>query len=190
MSAPEEPPAGPPQFPLSEAVEQAGDAARQAIGNLERFGEEEANALASGHYGLRELATASVRLYAVLATNAISAARTASDNLALLSLSGRFGSADARRAVRVYVGPAAAASGVVPQVSDLNGQLKGYCIPGARLSIDTKTVATDGIVTLVVRCGGAPADIYAGTLVVDAGSPSPVPIPVRLAVDEIGVPVT
>lgn len=179
---------GTPQFPLSEAVEQAGDAARQSIDNLQRFGEEEANALASGHYGLRELTTAPVRLYAVLATNAISAARTASDNLALLSLSGRFGSADARRAVRVYVGPAAAASTL--QVSDLIGELKGYCIPEERVDIDETTVATDGVVTLTVNCAGAPNDLYVGTLVVGAGSLNPASIPVRVAIDEIGVPVT
>lgn len=188
MSTPKAPPAGTPQSPLSEAVEQAGDAARQAIGNLEHFGEQEANALASRHYGLRELATAPVRLYAVLATNAIIAARTASDNLALLSLSGRFGSADTRRAVRVYVGQAAAGSTL--QVSDLVGELRGYCIPKARVDIDDTTVAADGIVTVTVNCVGVVNDLYIGTLFVGVGSLNPTSIPVRIAIDEIGIPVT
>ena len=62
--------------------------------------------------------------------------RTASDNLALLSLSGRFGSADAKRAVRVYVGPAAAASAL--QVVGPGRRAEGVPHPGARESTSTR----------------------------------------------------
>lgn len=189
MTPPEDRPAGSPQVPLSEAVEQAGGTARRWVGDLQRFGEEEAELLVAGRYGLSELATAPVRLYAVLLTNLIRAVRTASDNLALLSLSGRFGSAEARRVVRVHLDPAAA-PGAALVVSDLTGQLTGYCIPRGRVRLDTSTVPADRIVTVTVDCVGAPSDAYLGTLVGDTGSPDPVPTAFLVAVDEIGIPVT
>jgi hypothetical protein len=174
---------------LSEAVEQAGDTARQGLDDLRSFAREEADTLARGTYGLPELATAPVRLFEILVTNAVRAASTTSDNLALLSLSGRFGSAEAKRAVRVEVGTAAATHGVTLQVSELVGQLTGFRIPSTRIHVDTRTVAADGIAVLTVDCVAAPADIYVGTLTV-AGPGKPVSIGIRVAIDEIGVPVT
>ena len=195
MNAPQQPPPQPAppgnlhQYPLSEAVEQAADTARQWIADAQRFGEQEADALAERRYGLSELATAPVRLYGLLVANLINTARTASDNLVLLSLSGRFGAATAERAVRVHVDAAGAAPRVL-RCSDLLGQQYGYCIQAVRITVQDSTWATEGIVTIRVPCAGAPPDTYAGKLVSVPGHTPAVSEDVLVAIDEIGVPVT
>jgi hypothetical protein len=186
------PPAGPPpkrpQSPLSEAVEQAGDTAQHWLHDLQHFAESEADTLAAGRYGLTNLAIAPVRLFEILVSNAITTTSTVTDNLALLSLSGRFGTATARRAFRVYVG-----KGFPPAVglrtSDLVGSSTNYHIPSNRIGFDRKDVTDDGTVTIIVYCSAAPPDTYVGTLTSDDPLQT-ISRGIQVAIDEIGDPVT
>jgi hypothetical protein len=181
-------PPKPPQSPLSEAVEQAGDTAQDWLHDLRHFAEGEAETLTSGRYGLTTLATAPVRLFEIFVTNAIATTSTVTNNLALLSLSGRFATASARRAFRVFVGPGFPAD-VGLQASDLIGNSTNHCIPSDRISIDRSGIANDGTVTITVDCESAPADTYVGTLT-SSDKPPTIAQAIQVAVDEIGDPVT
>ena len=154
----------PPQSLLSEAVEQTTDTARKLLENLGHFAEDEADALASREYGLLNLATAPVRLFAILVVGAIDGASNVSDNLSLLSLNGQFGAPTARRATRVGVGITALPAGAKFAVSALVGQTTNYCIPAKQITVEDDTLATERAVTVVVHSALASPDIYAGTL--------------------------
>lgn len=199
MTLPGDPsrPDAPAMPPLADAVRQAGSDASRWLGDLQRYAESEATALTSGNYRLIDLATAPVRLLAVLATNAILSASTASDNLALIALTGKLGSKDAKRAILVSVkgrkqaGIAAepALPGDLELSVQLVGQVTGYTIPSDRIEVDRSTLSENRVVRVIVRCAAVPPDIYVGTLC----SPGKKPLvsqQILIAINEIGRPVT
>jgi hypothetical protein len=184
-----QPPEDPPrQAPLPEAVEQAADAARLWLRDLQRFAEEEATALGEGRYGLVNLATAPARLLAILVRNSIATNFTISDNLALLASSGRFSGATARRALRVGVTPTVLPNDVEVEPSDLVGRLTNYRIRAGKIDVDASELATDGVVILNVSCPAAPPDIYLGTLNSTDGPPPTLSEQIAVAINEIGNP--
>jgi hypothetical protein len=180
--------------PLADAVRQAGSDAGRWLADLQRYAEGEATALASGNYRLTDLATAPVRLLTVLATNTIASASTASDNLALIALTGKLGSKDAKRAILVSVksrkdqGIAAPLPGDLELSVRLVGQVTGYTIPSERIHVDRSTLSTNGVVRIVVRCAAVPPDIYTGTLCSPGQDPL-VSQRILVAINEIGRPV-
>ena len=163
-----------PQSLLSEAVEQAAGAAAKWVGDVARFARGQADLLASGDYGLNDLATAQVGLLRIWVENSINVAGVLSDNLALLS----YGSA----------GPAGVALELT--ASDLEGQLLGYRIPSSRIQLAPVAVAAqpaaEVTVEVTVDGAGAPNDIYAGVL---SSADGAVTVPIRVAIDELGRPV-
>jgi hypothetical protein len=187
MSAPPPPP-GPkrPQSPMSEAVEQAAGALSMWCNDVARFATRQADLLASGDYGLNDLATAQVTLLRIWVSNSISTAGVLSDNLALLSY-GKGGAPPPRRfGVGISV-PAGA--GVELRASDLEGQLLGFRIPSTRIRLAPGAVPagpTELTVEVTVSCIGAPNDIYTGELSSTDGT---VTAPMRVAINELGKPV-
>jgi hypothetical protein len=176
-----------PQSLLSEAVEQAADAAAKWVGDVARFAGGQADLLASGDYGLNDLASAQVGLLRIWVENSINVAGVLSDNLALLSY-GSVGSAPPRRfAVAVGV-PAGVALELT--ASDLEGQLLRYRIPSSRIQLAPVAVAAqpaaEVTVEVTVDGAGAPNDIYAGVL---SSADGAVTVPIRVAIDELGRPV-
>ena len=177
-----------PQSLLSEAVEQAADAAAKWVGDLARFARGQADLLASGDYGLNDLATAQVGLLRLWVTNSIRAAGVLSDNLALLS----YGTAGAAPPPRRFAIAVAVPDGVDLELtsSDLEGQLLRYRIPSSKIQLAPVAVAaqpaTEVTVEVTVDCAGAPNDIYAGEL---SSADGAVTVPIRVAIDELGRPV-
>jgi hypothetical protein len=178
---------GTPQSLLSEAVEQAARAGSMWWNDLTRFAEDQADRLASGHYGLTDLITAEVRLMRIWTQNSMNGLKTTIDNVAMLSYDGPTGG-PAPRTVQVSV-PVPALVNVVFQVSDLVGG-GGYRIPSTKLQLDphnfpAQPAPAAALVTVTADCAGAPADTYAGTIFTEDGS---VTADFRIAVDELGVP--
>ena len=182
------PPAGSdrPQSLLSEAVEQAADAATMWVADVARFASSQADLLASGDYGLNDLATAQVGLLRLWVKNSLNAAGVLSDNLALLSY-GTEGAAPPPRHFAVAV-PDGVALELTP--SDLEGQLLRYRIPSSKIQLAPVAVAAqpaaEVTVEVTVDCVGAPNDIYAGELCSADGA---VTVPIRVAIDELRRPV-
>ncbi len=176
-----------PQSLLSEAVEQAADAAAKWAGDVARFARGQADLLASGDYGMNDLATAQVGLLRIWVENSINAAGVLSDNLALLSYGSASSAPPRRFAVAVGV-PAGVALELT--ASDLEGQLLKYRIPSSRVQLAPVAVAAqpaaEVTVEVTVDCVGAPNDIYAGELCSADGA---VTVPIRVAIDELGRPV-
>ena len=183
------PPAGSdrPQSLLSEAVEQAADAATMWVADVARLARSQADLLASGDYGLNDLATAQVSLLRIWVRNSINAAGVLTDNLALLSY-GSGGAAPPRRVAVAVAVPAGADLELTP--SDLEGQLLRYRIPSSRIQLAPVAVAVQAAaevtVEVLVDCGGAPSDIYAGVL---SSADGAVSVAFRVAIDELGRPV-
>ena len=160
--------------------------AREWLTDLEVFARREADSLTSDNYGIGDLATAPVRLFGIFVKNAIGTASMLSDNLALLSLTGRYGAPTAKRKFRVYVQlPAAGTIGL--KASALVGRLTKYDIPAAKIHLDPHELDKDGTVDVTVHCAAAPSDIYAGALYSD-GAPN-WSQEVQVAIDEFGIPV-
>jgi len=177
-----------PQSLLSEAVEQAARAGSMWWDDLTRFAEDQAGRLASGHYGLTDLTTATVRLLRIWDRNSTNAVRTMIDNVAMLSYDGPAGG-PATREVQVSV-PIPAGLIIAFQVSDLVGS-GGYRIAAAKVKLDPAQVpaqaaAKEVPVTVTVPSAGAPSDTYAGTISAGGG----VTAAFQVAIDQIGVPLT
>jgi hypothetical protein len=177
-----------PQSLLSEAVEQAADAATMWVADVARFARSQADLLASGDYGLNDLATAQVGLLRLWVRNSLNAAGVLSDNLALLS----YGSEGAAPPPRRFAVAVAVPDGVDLELtpSDLEGQLLRYRIPSSKIRLAPVAVAAqpaaEVTVEVTVDCVGAPNDIYAGEL---SSADGAVTVPIRVAIDELGRPV-
>jgi hypothetical protein len=189
MSTPDPSAAPPPQSPLSEAVEQATDAASKWCREVADFAQHEAELLSSGDYGLSDFVTAPVRLLRVSVTNAIQTAGVLSDNLALLSLP-RPSRRPTPRTFSVQVGVPAGA-GVQLRASALEGRLLRYRIPSSRIRLNPRSVQArirqmEIPVEVEVDCAGAPADVYIGVL---SSADGAVEVPIRVAIDELGEPI-
>jgi hypothetical protein len=172
-----------PQSPLSEAVEQAARAGTLYWDDLTAFAEEQADRLASGHYGLTDLTTAQVRLMRILVHHGVSALDTAINNVALLAYAGPPGGA-AIRTMEVAV-PVPAGVDVAFRVSDLvAGQ---HVIPRHRVRLDPgaarEAAATDLPVTVRVDTTGAAAGTYGGTITAADRR-----VDFQIAIDELGEP--
>jgi hypothetical protein len=180
----------PPQSLLSEAIEQAGDTVRLLLNGLQGFAESEADALADREYGLAELATAPVRLFSVLVNSAFHAASTLSDNLALLSLDGRPAELEPRT-VPVYLGGPRHPAAVTFTTSALDGEATGHRIRREQVAASTEWLAAYGVVTVVVRPGSAPPDIYKGVLsVTDSATGRRRDFEFLIAITELGTRLT
>jgi len=170
-----------PQSALSEAVEQAARVGTLYWKDLTGFAEEQADRLASGHYGLTDLTTAQVRLMRILVHHGVNAMSTTIDNVALLAYAGPGGGA-AIRTMEVAV-PVPAGVNVVFEVSDLvAGQ---HVIRRDRIRLNPgaaqEAVAKELPVTVRVDCTGAPAGTYGGTITAgDRG------VDFQIAIDELG----
>jgi hypothetical protein len=187
MSAPE-PPNGSyrPQSALSEAVEQAADAASIWCRDVAQLAIRQADRLASGGYGLDDLVTGQVDLLRIWVKNSIGVAGALSDNLALLAYWQAAGPAPPRYfdvGVRLPAG-----GGGQLQSSDLEGQRLGYRIPASRVRLAPAAVPAQAepselTVEVAVSCADAPLDIYAGVLSFTDGT---VVARLRVAIDELG----
>lgn len=187
MSAPE-PPNGPqePQSALSEAVEQAADAASIWCNELTQLAIHQADRLASGDYGLDDLVTGQVDLLRIWVSNSVEVAWALSNNLALLAYWQSGGPAPPRR-FGVEARVPAGAGGQL-QSSHLDGQRHRYRIPASRVRLTPAAVPVQAqpqplTVEVAVSCAGAPNDIYAGELLLPDGT---VVAPLRVAIDELG----
>jgi hypothetical protein len=183
---------GRPQSLLSEAVEQAAGAAAMWWTDLAKLAKGQADLLASGHYGADDLAAGQVGLLRIWVKNSIRTAGVLSDNLAMLS----YGSAGTHPPPRRFGVTVAVPAGVALELraSDLVGELFGFCIPSSKIRLEPVDVAAraaadagDLAVHVTVDCHRAPNDTYAGTLSSADGSVS---VPMRVAIDELGQPVS
>ena len=178
-----------PQSLLSEAVEQAADAAAMWVADLAKLAKGQADRLASGSYGTDDLAAGQVGLLRIWVTNSIRAAGVLSDNLAMLS----YGSAAAHPPPRRFAVAVTVPAGVALELraSDLVGELFGFCIPSSKNRLEPVDVAAQAAgelaVNITVDCHRAPNDTYAGTLSSADGS---VTVPMRVAIDELGQPIS
>jgi hypothetical protein len=188
--SPPRPPDDPdrPQSLLAEAVEQAAMAGALWWEELAKLARSQADRLASGSYGVDDLATGQVGLLRIWVRNSIKTAGVLSDNLALLS-SGTAGTAPPRRFPVTVAVPAGAALEL--RASDLVGELFGFCIPSGKVQLEPVDVAAQAAgelaVAVTVDCARAPNDTYAGVLSSADGSVS---VPLRVAIDELGQPIT
>jgi hypothetical protein len=182
---PQEPPR---QSPLSEAVEQAADAAVIWCRDVADFAEREADRLSSGNYSFGDLATAPIRLLRISVRNAIKTAGVLSDNLALLS-AGQPATVAAERTFSVSVDvPAGGAARL--GASALVGRLLNYSIPSAQITLKPDAAAPQAApsqltVEVKVGCTGAPSDTYVGILSSGDGA---IAQPIQVAIDELGDP--
>jgi hypothetical protein len=185
MSAPD-PSTGParPQSRLSEAVEQAADAARIWWEDISDFAKDEADQLSSGDYGLQDLASAQVNLMRICVRNTVKSVGVLSDNLALMSYP-RPGAPPPPRTVNVPVS-------IPPNVnvkltaSDLVGRLHTQRISSSAIRIQPDEPSNETIsVTVEVKCPPVPKDLYEGRLHSVDGAVS---IPFRVAINELGEP--
>lgn len=189
MSAPD-PPTGSTQgqSPLSEAVEQATDAARRWFDEIADFAKHEADQLSSGNYGLSDLVTGQVSPMRIWVRNTILTADVLSNNLALLSYA-RPGAPPLLRTTNVRVGIPANAS-VKLAASDMVGRLLAYRIPSSNIRLVPEEPAIETQerhigVKIEVDCLRAPNDIYEGRLYCADGTVS---VPFLVALDELGEP--
>jgi len=190
VTAPARPPdAAGPQTPLSEAVEQAAQAASQWLDEVAHFAEDEVGRLSAGNYHLDDLATAQVRLLRIWIRNSIRTAGVLSDNLALLSY-GTSGPPPPPRMFKVRIGVPAAVE-LKLRASDLSGQILGVRIASSKIRL-TPDVAASGAeprditIEVEVDCARVPSDTYVGVLSSEDGT---VTVPIRVAIDELGGPV-
>jgi hypothetical protein len=158
------------------------------LDELARLARSQADRLASGSYGVDDLATGQVGLLRIWVRNSIRTAGVLSDNLALLS-SDQAGTAPPRRFGVTVAVPAGVA--VKLQASDLVGELFGFCIPSSRVKPHPEDLPADAArevpVGITVDCRRTPNDTYAGTLFSADGAVS---VPIRVAIDELGGPVS
>ncbi len=189
MSAPR-PPTGSRQrqSPLSEAVEQAADAASRWCNDVADFAKHQADLLSSGDYGLNDLTTAQVDLLRIWVRNTVRTVGALSDNLTLLSF-GRPSKAPPPRRFNVGVSIPA---GVSPKLrtSELLGQLLAYRIPSSKIRLNPDVAASRAklreiTVEVEVDCAGVPNDTYEGVLSSEDGV---IQVPIRVAIDELGEP--
>jgi hypothetical protein len=186
--SPPRPPDDPdrPQSLLAEVVEQAAMAGALWWEELAKLARSQADRLASGSYGVDDLATGQVGLLRIWVRNSIKTAGVLSDNLALLS-SGTAGTAPPRRFPVTVAVPAGAALEL--RASDLVGELFGFCIPSSKIELRPGDVpaeeARDLTVEVTVDCARAPNDTYTGTLSSADGRVSAI---MRVAIDELGSP--
>ncbi|HKR52544.1 MAG TPA: hypothetical protein VJT72_23795 [Pseudonocardiaceae bacterium] len=185
MSAPD-PPTGPPppQSPLSEAVEQAADAAKIWWEDISDFAKNEADQLSSGDYGLKDLASAQVNLLRICVRNTIKSVGVLSDNLALMSYPSP-GTPPPPRTMSVPVS-------IPPNVnvkltaSDLVGQLQAQRISSTTIHIQPEEPSSEATsVTVEIKCPPVPSDLYEGRLHSADGTVS---IPFWVAINELGEP--
>jgi hypothetical protein len=189
--SPPRPPDDParPQSLLSEAVEQAAGAAAMWWEELAQLARGQADRLASGTYGTGDLAAGQVGLLRIWVRNSIRTAGVLSDNLALLS----YGTAGAAPPPRRFGVTVAVPDGVPLELraSDLVGELFGFCIPSGKVQLEPVDVAAQAAgelaVAVTVDCARAPNDTYAGVLSSADGSVS---VPLRVAIDELGQPIS
>lgn len=173
-----------PQSSLSEAVEQAADAARIWWKDISDFAKDEADQLSSGDYGLQDLASAQVHLMRICVRNTIKSVGVLTDNLALVSYP-RSGAPSQLRTVNVPVS-------VPPNVnvkltaSDLVGQLHARRISSSAIRIQPDEPSSEAIsVTVEITCPPVPSDLYEGRL---HSADDAVSIPFRVAINELGEP--
>jgi hypothetical protein len=176
-----------PQSLLSEAVEQAADAAALWLGEVADFARGQADRLSSGNYGATDLANAQVGLLRIWVRNSIKTAGVLSDNLALLSYGTGGGAPPPRRFAVTVAVPAGVELEL--RASDLVGDLFGFCIPSSKIELDPVAVPAQGArelaVEVTVDCARAPNDTYGGVLSSAGGGVS---VPMRVAIDELGSP--
>jgi hypothetical protein len=176
-----------PQSLLSEAVEQAAGAAALWWEELAKLARGQADRLASGSYGVDDLATGQVGLLRIWVRNSIKTAGVLSDNLALLS----YGSAGTDPPPRRFAVTVAVPAEVDLRLraSDLVGELFGFCIPSSKIELEPEDVtaqaAGEVAVRITVDCARAPNDTYAGAL---SSADGRVSVAMRVAIDELGSP--
>jgi hypothetical protein len=180
---------GRPQSLLSEAVEQAAGAAAMWWTDLARLAKGQADRLASGSYGAGDLAAGQVGLLRIWVKNSIRTAGVLSDNLALLSSGDAAEHPPPRRfAVTVAVRDNLA---LRLRASDLVGELLGSRIPSSKIQLDPVDLPAqppgEVAVKVTVDCHRAPNDTYRGTL---SSADGRVSVPLRVAIDELGRPVS
>ena len=133
---------------------------------------------------------APVRLFSVLVNSAFHAASTLSDNLALLSLDGRPAELEPRT-VPVYLGGPRHPAAVTFTTSALDGEATGHRIRREQVAASTEWLAAYGVVTVVVRPGSAPPDIYKGVLsVTDSATGRRRDFEFLIAITELGTRLT
>ena len=168
-------------------MEQAAAAAKDWCDDISDFAQHDAEQISAGRYGLGDLATAPIRLMRIWLRNTVRTAFVVSDNLALLGYS-RPG-APPPRIMRLGLS-IPANIGVKLSASDLVGQLLGHSIPSSKIQIrpdEHPAQAADRKVTITVEIDirHAPDDLYEGRVSSAEGAVS---VPLRIAVDELGVP--